>query len=34
VLAPVEELPVGRAVRQQYMAVRDEIHPGAFQREG
>ncbi|MEB8343614.1 xylulokinase [Streptomyces endophyticus] len=25
-----DELPVGRAVRQQYRAVRDQIHPGAF----
>ncbi|MER5438554.1 FGGY family carbohydrate kinase [Streptomyces sp. NPDC002790] len=25
-----DELPVGKAVRQQYRAVRDQIHPGAF----
>ncbi|MFJ9084917.1 FGGY-family carbohydrate kinase [Streptomyces sp. NPDC102384] len=25
-----DELPVGQAVRQQYRAVRDQIHPGAF----
>ncbi|MEU7045508.1 FGGY family carbohydrate kinase [Streptomyces varsoviensis] len=30
VFEPGEELAVGRAVRQQYAAVRDEIHPGAF----
>ncbi|KOG90771.1 sugar kinase, partial [Streptomyces varsoviensis] len=30
VFDPGEELAVGRAVRQQYAAVRDEIHPGAF----
>ncbi|WP_275464795.1 FGGY family carbohydrate kinase [Streptomyces noursei] len=29
-----EELPVWQAVRQQFTAVRDEVHPGAFQREG
>ncbi|MCZ7414098.1 MULTISPECIES: FGGY family carbohydrate kinase [unclassified Streptomyces] len=27
---PGDELPVGQAVRQQYGAVRDETHPGAF----
>ncbi|WP_129839891.1 FGGY-family carbohydrate kinase [Streptomyces sp. RFCAC02] len=30
VLDPGDELPVGTAVRQQYAAVRDETHPGAF----
>ncbi|MEU4347555.1 FGGY family carbohydrate kinase [Streptomyces sp. NPDC023838] len=30
VFEPGEELPVGQAVRQQYIATRDEIHPGAF----
>ncbi|MZD06820.1 sugar kinase [Streptomyces sp. SID5785] len=30
VLEPGEELPVGQAVRQQYRAVREQIHPGAF----
>ncbi|HBF82090.1 MAG TPA: sugar kinase, partial [Streptomyces sp.] len=30
VLEPGEELPVGRAVRQQYVATRDQVHPGAF----
>ncbi|MFJ1895045.1 FGGY family carbohydrate kinase [Streptomyces sp. NPDC088115] len=30
VLDPGEELPVGKAVRQQYVATRDQIHPGAF----
>jgi len=30
VLEPGEELPVGQAVRQQYIATRDQIHPGAF----
>ncbi|MEV0096998.1 FGGY family carbohydrate kinase [Streptomyces sp. NPDC050738] len=30
VLEPGEELPVGQAVRQQYVATRDQIHPGAF----
>ncbi|MDJ0463012.1 FGGY family carbohydrate kinase [Streptomyces sp. H27-C3] len=30
VLEPGEELPMGQAVRQQYGATRDQIHPGAF----
>ncbi|MEU0375169.1 FGGY family carbohydrate kinase [Streptomyces sp. NPDC006283] len=30
VLEPGEELAVGQAVRQQYGATRDQIHPGAF----
>ncbi|MYW27962.1 sugar kinase, partial [Streptomyces sp. SID2119] len=30
VLEPGDELAVGRAVRQQYGATRDQIHPGAF----
>ncbi|ATW48409.1 FGGY family carbohydrate kinase [Streptomyces peucetius] len=30
VLEPGEELPVGQAVRQQYGATRDQVHPGAF----
>ncbi|MEV5610559.1 FGGY family carbohydrate kinase [Streptomyces sp. NPDC052225] len=30
VFEPGEELPVGQAVRQQYRAVREQIHPGAF----
>ncbi|MBH0243483.1 hypothetical protein I3W98_12585, partial [Streptomyces cavourensis] len=30
VLEPGDELPVGRAVRQQYVATRDQLHPGAF----
>ncbi|OON80901.1 xylulokinase [Streptomyces tsukubensis] len=30
VLDPGEELPVGQAVRQQYAAVRDQVHPQAF----
>ena len=30
VFEPGEELPVGQAVRQQYAAVREQIHPGAF----
>ncbi|GAA2687747.1 FGGY family carbohydrate kinase [Streptomyces lunalinharesii] len=34
VFEPGEELPVWQAVRQQFTAVRDEVHPGAFQREG
>ncbi|WP_438488109.1 FGGY family carbohydrate kinase [Streptomyces sp. S186] len=34
VFEPGDELPVWQAVRQQYTAVRDEAHPGAFQREG
>lgn len=34
VLEPGEELPVGRAVRQQYEATRDQIHPGAFESDG
>lgn len=30
VFEPGEELAVGQAVRQQYIATRDEIHPGSF----
>ncbi|MEV8102846.1 hypothetical protein AB0Q97_10900, partial [Streptomyces sp. NPDC088135] len=30
VLEPGEEMAVGQAVRQQYTATRDQIHPGAF----
>ncbi|QNS06398.1 FGGY family carbohydrate kinase [Streptomyces xanthii] len=30
VFEPGEELAVGQAVRQQYRAVREQIHPGAF----
>ncbi|MEW2631578.1 FGGY family carbohydrate kinase [Streptomyces sp. NPDC048389] len=30
VFEPGEELAIGQAVRQQYGATRDEIHPGAF----
>ncbi|MBH5334691.1 sugar kinase [Streptomyces pactum] len=30
VFEPGDELPVGQAVRQQYAAVRDQTHPGAF----
>lgn len=30
VLEPGDEVAVGRAVRQQYAATRDQIHPGAF----
>ncbi|MHB9861895.1 FGGY family carbohydrate kinase [Streptomyces sp. YIM S03343] len=30
VLEPGEELAVGQAVRQQYMSVREQTHPGAF----
>ncbi|MET8470868.1 FGGY family carbohydrate kinase [Streptomyces sp. NPDC006422] len=30
VFEPGDELPVGGAVRQQYRAVREQIHPGAF----
>lgn len=30
VFAPGDELAAGQAVRQQYMAVREQIHPGAF----
>jgi xylulokinase len=30
VLEPGEELAVGGAVRQQYAAAREEIHPKAF----
>ncbi|MFE4254892.1 FGGY family carbohydrate kinase [Streptomyces sp. NPDC056910] len=30
VLEPGEELPVGQAVRQQFTAVREQTHPGAF----
>lgn len=31
VFEPGAELPVGQAVRQQYVAVREQTHPGAFQ---
>ncbi len=34
VLEPGDELPVGQAVRQQYVATRDQIHPGAFDPAG
>lgn len=34
VLEPGEDIPVGQAVRQQYAAVRDERHPGAFAAAG
>ncbi|MFF0480100.1 FGGY family carbohydrate kinase [Streptomyces sp. NPDC004435] len=30
ILEPGEERPVGQAVRQQFAAARDQIHPGAF----
>ncbi|WP_392670319.1 FGGY family carbohydrate kinase [Streptomyces sp. LN785] len=30
VLEPGDELPVGQAVRQQYLATREQIHPDAF----
>ncbi|MGW8376283.1 FGGY family carbohydrate kinase [Streptomyces sp. ODS28] len=30
IFEPGEELPVGQAVRQQYVTVREENHPGAF----
>jgi xylulokinase len=30
ILEPGEELAVGQAVRQQYVAVREQTHPGAF----
>jgi xylulokinase len=30
VFEPGEELAVGQAVRQQYGATRDQLHPGAF----
>ncbi|MEU5216510.1 FGGY family carbohydrate kinase [Streptomyces sp. NPDC020807] len=30
ILEPGEELAVGQAVRQQYVATREQIHPGAF----
>ncbi|GHA68315.1 FGGY family carbohydrate kinase [Streptomyces termitum] len=30
ILEPGEELAAGRAVRQQYAATRDQLHPGAF----
>ncbi|MEV4424353.1 FGGY family carbohydrate kinase [Streptomyces sp. R-07] len=30
ILEPAEELSVGQAVRQQYVATREQIHPGAF----
>ncbi|MBT2383573.1 FGGY family carbohydrate kinase [Streptomyces sp. ISL-11] len=31
VFEPGEDLPVGQAVRQQYVTVREQTHPGAFQ---
>ncbi|UNO42121.1 FGGY family carbohydrate kinase [Streptomyces sp. MST-110588] len=34
VFDPGEDLPVGQAVRQQYVAVRDESYPDAFQAAG
>jgi xylulokinase len=34
VLEPGEELPVGQAVRQQFTAVREQTHPGAFDSVG
>ena len=30
VLEPGDELAVGQAVRQQYVSVREQTHPGAF----
>jgi xylulokinase len=30
VLEPGEELAVGQAVRQQFVSVREQTHPGAF----
>ncbi|MFE6819462.1 FGGY family carbohydrate kinase [Streptomyces sp. NPDC057677] len=30
ILEPGEDLAAGRAVRQQYVATRDQLHPGAF----
>ncbi|MFE7129382.1 FGGY family carbohydrate kinase [Streptomyces sp. NPDC057638] len=30
VLEPGDDLPVGQAIRQQYTATRDQLHPGAF----
>ncbi|RFU83305.1 sugar kinase [Streptomyces triticagri] len=30
IFEPGEELPVGQAVRQQYVSVREQTHPGAF----
>lgn len=30
VFDPGEDLPAGQAVRQQYVTVREEVHPGAF----
>jgi xylulokinase len=30
VLEPGDDLPVGQAVRQQYGALREQTHPGAF----
>ncbi|MFI1438047.1 sugar kinase, partial [Streptomyces fructofermentans] len=30
VLDPGEEVAVGQAVRQQYVSVREQTHPGAF----
>ncbi|MFE3325002.1 FGGY-family carbohydrate kinase [Streptomyces sp. NPDC059176] len=32
IFEPGEELAIGRAVRQQYSATRDQVHPGAFGR--
>ncbi|WP_329458012.1 xylulokinase [Streptomyces sp. NBC_01497] len=34
VFEPGDELPVGSAVRQQYRATREHIHPGAFDGSG
>ncbi|MEU6004662.1 FGGY family carbohydrate kinase [Streptomyces sp. NPDC047453] len=31
ILEPGEDLAVGQAVRQQYVSVREQVHPGAFQ---
>ncbi|MFI7314117.1 FGGY family carbohydrate kinase [Streptomyces hygroscopicus] len=31
VFEPGDDLPVGQAVRQQYVAVREQTHPGAFE---
>ncbi|MYU18543.1 sugar kinase, partial [Streptomyces sp. SID8361] len=31
VFEPGEDLPVGQSVRQQYVAVREQTHPGAFE---
>ncbi|MYS05167.1 sugar kinase, partial [Streptomyces sp. SID6041] len=30
ILEAGDDLPAGRAVRQQYVATRDQLHPGAF----